>query len=125
MFPKYQLIVDAVAKYNRQRRFRKRKESYTKQLEKKVTELEGISAGLKLELAKLSEAAAQPRGDGAEDVPLQCPRCGPETNRKLELSANARRVAVASVKGEARWEAAATTTTTIGPGVKRGLCRIR
>jgi hypothetical protein len=89
-------MVEAVAKYNRQRRFRDRKESYTKQLEKKIAELEGISAGLKLELAKLSEAAAQSRGDGAEGVPLQCLRCGPETKRKLELSANARRVAIAS-----------------------------
>lgn len=89
-------MVEAVAEYNRQRRFRERKESYIKQLEKKIIELEGMSASQKSELAKLSEVEAQSRGDGAEDVPLQCPRCGPERKRNLELSANARRVAVAS-----------------------------
>ena len=88
-------MVEAVVKCDRQRRFRDRKELYIKQLEKKIAELEGMSANLKSELAKLSEVAAQSRGDGAEDVPLQCPRCGPEEKRKLELSANARRVAVA------------------------------
>jgi hypothetical protein len=71
-------MADAIAKgfTNRQRQFRDRKESYTKQLEKKITELEGMSASLKSELAKLSEVAAQSKGDGAEDVLLQCPSCG-------------------------------------------------
>lgn len=32
-----------------------------------------MSASLKSELARLSAVAAQSRGDGAEDVLLQCP----------------------------------------------------
>jgi hypothetical protein len=55
-----------------------------------------MSASLKSELARLSEIAAQSRGDGAEDVLLQCPSCGLEKKRNLEISANARRVAISS-----------------------------
>jgi len=54
-----------------------------------------MSASLKSELARLSEIAAQSRGDGAEDVLLPCPGCGLEKKSNLELSANARRVTIA------------------------------
>jgi hypothetical protein len=55
-----------------------------------------MSACLRSELAKLSEAAGQPRGSRAENVLLQCPSCGLEKKMNLELSVNARRVVTAS-----------------------------
>lgn len=59
-----------------QRRFRDRKDTYTKQLEKKIGELEGMSASLQLELAQLSEKAEDFDDSGAREPRPKCPRCG-------------------------------------------------
>jgi hypothetical protein len=74
---------------NRQRRFRDRKESYTKQLEKKISELEETSASLQLKLAKLSEATSLAGGPRAENLPPYCPKCGLENRGNLVTSAQA------------------------------------
>lgn len=58
---------------DRQRRFRDRKETYTKQLEKKISELEELSANLQAQLSRLSKMVV-PEGNGVgKDLLLQCP----------------------------------------------------
>jgi len=76
-----------------QRRFRERKDSYTKQLEKKVHELEELAAGLQSEVVKLAQTSIHLVT--AEDGPQfpSCARCRSEEGQvseeqhKLEKSA--------------------------------------
>ena len=66
-----------IASSHSQRRFRDRKESYTKQLEKKISELEGMSANLRSDLLKIEDSISQQAGGfGARGIPPKCPRCG-------------------------------------------------